>query len=151
MSIRSELSALKEQHGELLKPETIHDWVKAHPGSDTYASLEWDNAVGGYQWRLQQIRGLVRIHLVNEDGVREFVSLQIDRAQPGGGYRSRAEVMASPPLRELLLKDALAALYRIKAQYESLNAELRPVWDSVEMVEARFQKTEEKVDQAQAG
>lgn len=131
MTIRSELIELQQQAGGLLQVETAVEWATRNPDSALHKTLEWDNDVAGHEWRCQQIRRLIAIHVVNDTGVRQMVSLTIDRVE--GGYRDLDVVMAAPDLRSVLLSDALDELERVQRRYEKIT-ELSSVWGEVERV-----------------
>lgn len=139
MSIRSELELLQEQHGGILQPEVAVAWAEKHRSSALHSALEWNDEKAGHQFRLQQVRQLIIINIRNEEGVREAISLSVDRHQPGGGYRELHTVLASKKLREVLLSDALAELERVRLKYESLS-ELARVWSAVDQVRDKEQR-----------
>lgn len=133
MSIRTELEALKDHDG-LVQPERAVHWAKKNPKSELYADLKCDDdETAAHEWRLWKVRSLISLHIRNEQGVRQFVSLSIDRRRPGGGYRELSDVMASKSMRAILLDDALAELERVRLKYDSLT-ELAAVWNAVEQV-----------------
>lgn len=144
--IKDELINLQKEHNGLLQVETIVEWAERHPDSQLHKSLEWDNERAGHDWRCQQVRRLIAIHVTSVDHVREMVSLSIDRHHEGGGYRLIADVMATSNMRQVLLQDALAELDRVKKKYESLT-ELAKVWDEatkVKQKQASRKRKEEK-------
>lgn len=132
-AIRNELLALQQQAGGLLQVEPVVAWAKQNPDSALHASLEWDDSKAGHEWRLHQVRRLIAVHIVNVEGVREMVSLTIDRSKPGGGYRGLGAVLSVPNLRSVLLQDALDELEGVRLKYESVS-ELAQVWEEVERV-----------------
>ena len=131
MTIRSELIELQQQAGGLLQVEAAVEWASENTDSALYKSLEWDNDKAGHEWRCHQIRRLIAIHVVNDDGVRQMVSLTIDRGD--GGYRDLDAVMAVPDLRSILLRDALSELERVQKKYEMVS-ELAKVWEETRQV-----------------
>lgn len=131
MTIRQELIELQQQAGGLLQVETAVEWAAEHTGSALHKSLEWDNDKAGHEWRCHQIRRLIAIHVINDDGARQMVSLTIDRGD--GGYRNLDAVMAAPDLRSVLLNDALAELERVQRRYENIT-ELSKVWEEADSV-----------------
>lgn len=143
MSVQSELLALQASH-PLLQVETVVGWAQAHPTSALHASFTWDNDVAGHQFRLWQARQLIAIHIINVEGVRQLVSLSIDRTnQQGGGYRDLNTVLAAPAMREMLLADALRELERVQMKYETL-VELASVWVAVNNVKKKKSKHKKK-------
>src|SRR5262245_29384756 len=113
MSVMDELLALKNDDG-LIIVETVHDWAQSNKDSDLYAQLEWNNNKAGYEYRLWQIRRLVALNIVSEEGERQVVSLSVDRVQPAGGYRDLNDVLKTKSLYSILLRDAFAELDRVR-------------------------------------
>jgi hypothetical protein len=138
MTIRDELVQLQKRDG-LLRPESAVAWASKHPQSALHGALEWDDSSAAHQYRIWQVRQLIAVHVVNEEGVRQIVSLSIDRVNQGGGYREIGSILASPPLREILLADALAELERVRLKYHGL-VELAKVWDEVNRAKTRTRK-----------
>jgi hypothetical protein len=131
MTIRSELIELQQQAGGLLQVEAAVEWASENKESALHKSLEWDDEAAGHEWRCHQIRRLIAIHVINDMGQRQLVSLTIDRKD--GGYRDLASVIAAPDLRSVLLGDVLAELERIQRKYEGIT-ELAKVWEEKEAV-----------------
>ena len=138
MTIRDELVTLQQRDG-VLKPEVAVEWARSHPTSALHSALDWNDTTAAQQYRIWQIRQLIAVHVVNEKGVRQIVSLSIDRVNDGGGYRDLDTVMSSPPLREVLLSDALTDLERARLKYEGLT-ELARVWSEVRRVKTKQAK-----------
>ena len=136
MSIASELLALKGKDGMVHAPAAV-DWAKEHPESSLYAALEWDDPTAAKAYRIEQVRQLIRIFVVDVKGDRQLISLSVDRAV--GGYRSLDDVLARPDLREVMLNDALAELERLEIKYEHLK-ELAEVWAAKSRVASRTRK-----------
>jgi hypothetical protein len=132
MSIKDELLALKNSEGFILCEDAV-DWAKNHPASHLYKAIEWNDQVAANEYRLHQVRRLIAIHVVSEDGGRQLVSLSIDRTRDGGGYRSLDEVLPIKSLREIMLADAFRELDRIQAKYSRLH-ELAEVWEATKKV-----------------
>jgi hypothetical protein len=132
MSIKQELKALRGD-SELLQAETVVDWAAKHPRSELHKSFEWDDKKCGREYRLWQARTLIRIHIIDEVGVPQMVSLTIDRVKEGGGYREERSVMADKKLRQVMLQDALDELDRVRAKYERV-VELAKVWAAIDEV-----------------
>ena len=128
MTIKSELEDLTENG--ILQPEDVVKWAREHIKSELHQSLEWDDSVAGHQYRLWQVRRLIKVHIVNEYHEPQMISLTIDRPNPGGGYRLISDVIASPTYREIAMKDALNELRRIRAKYGYLT-ELAKIWDAI--------------------
>lgn len=147
MTIQSELLALKTKDG-LIIPEQAVSWAAKNPASKLYQSLEWDDATAGHQFRLWQVRRLVSIYVVNDEGHRSVVSLSVDRTKPGGGYRDLNDVLPVADLRNILLQDALAELERVQQKYERLS-ELAEVWAAKDRVKTRRRAKQSESSRAQ--
>ena len=123
-NVASEL--LRLERGGLIQPKAAVEWSRAHPSSALHAELEWDDAIAGEQYRIQQVRQLIQVFVEPVHHTRQYVSLSIDRVG-GGGYRHINSVMNTPDLRTVLLQDALRELERMQERYQALT-ELDRVW-----------------------
>lgn len=132
MTIQSELLALRDTDG-LLRPKKIVAWARQNPDSDLHREFEWDNRRAAEEYRIWQARRIVAMHLTYEEGPRQFVSLRIDQAREGGGYRDLEDVKNAPDLMQHALQDALDDLERTQQRYNFLR-ELAPVWKATERV-----------------
>lgn len=139
MSIRSELETLQSEHGGVLQPEAAVQWAEKNKKSALHHALEWNDKKAGHQFRVWQIRQLISVHIRNDHGIREVVSLSIDRNSDGGGYRELTAVMSTKKLRDILLNDALQELERVRLKYERLT-ELANVWSAIEQAASRKRK-----------
>lgn len=129
-SLQRELSALKDSEG-LLHAERVVTWAARHPNSALYNQFEWDNTVAAHQYRIWQARELI-VTVTYESGGPQMVSLSVDRVK-GGGYREVSDVIKDRELSEIMLRDALAELDRIRIKYKQVK-QLVPVWDEVDHV-----------------
>jgi len=117
-------------------PREVLQWAKAHRRSALHAALEWDDSKAAEEYRLAQVRELIRVNVVDVSGEPEMVSLSVDRAQ-GGGYRSVQDVIDDRALSEILLQDAVEELDRMKARYDRVAA-LTAVWRAVDRVREKL-------------
>jgi hypothetical protein len=139
MGIRDELVAIQQKdENHVLHAAKAVAWAKAHPESYLYRSLEWNDDVAAHEYRLEQVRKLIRLHVIDERGDPIVVSLSIDRPN-GGGYRAMDDVLSTPDLRAIMLRDALAELDRVRKRYNSVK-ELAEVWEATEKVKSRSRK-----------
>jgi hypothetical protein len=133
-TIADELLALRSDDGRINPAEAVV-WAKRHTKSRLHGALEWDDAVAGERYRIWQVRALISTYVLDvATGDRKFVSVSIDRQS--GGYRSLAEVIATPDLREVMVADALAELERVQKRYERVT-ELQTVWAEADKVRSR--------------
>ena len=131
MSIETELKAIAV-NVDILKPIDIVTWASENPESALRWYFVWDNEKAGHAYRLYQARKIIQIYLEKyDDGEPEFVSLSIDRREPGGGYRRIADVIKVPSLMEVMLTDALKELERVRLRYNKVEA-LSSVWKAIE-------------------
>ena len=143
MAIRDELMTIKGNNEFLVAEEAV-EWARKNKESALHGSLEWDDSVAGHQYRIWQVRRLIAIHVVNEERVRQVVSLSVDRTRPGGGYRMVDDVMPDKTLREVMLADALADLDRVHARHDRVT-ELASVWAEKDKVKAKIKSRARKV------
>lgn len=150
MTIKSELLAIqaKDRKG-MLRVAAVHAWAKANPKSALYKKIEWDVKRAALEYQFWQIRRLIQLNIVSEDGEPEVVSLTIDRAKAGGGYRAIDDVIDDEELSVVMLKDALQELDRVKIKYARVK-ELTSVWDAVEQVRKRKPRDGSKDTRPQA-
>lgn len=136
MTIRTELLALQAAADDgILHPRLVVEWARDNPRSALHAAIEWDDTKAAEEYRVWQVRHLIRLNIQQDSGTPTFVSLSIDRMK-GGGYRAVSDVIAAPDLRAIMLRDALAELERMQAKYESLTA-LSDVWEAADRVRKR--------------
>ena len=151
VTIKSELLLIKEASQDgMLHAETVVEWARDNTNSALHKALEWDDVRAAEEYRIAQVRQLIRIHVISEDGVPQLVSLTFDRTK-GGGYREVSDVLKSRDLAEIMLADALGELERVRAKYERVK-DLMPVWEQVERVRRRRRVTQPPAQpSAQAG
>lgn len=118
-TIKHELEALRDQ-SPILQPGDVVTWAATHEDSALHRRFEWDDAKAGDEYRLQQARRLISLHIGTESREPTVMSLSIDRGLPGGGYRKVNDVMRSPTLRQIALQDAIGELERLRDKYENV-------------------------------
>lgn len=152
-TIDQELEQIRQATGAdniaLIRPEDGVAFAKAHPDSALHRRLNWDDGDAGHQWRLHQMRQIIRVCVTIlpncNKPVRAYVSLTTDRREPGGGYRSTAAVMAVQKDREQLLADALAELEPFRRKY-AMFQELAGVFAAIDAATAKIaEKAKAKV------
>ena len=136
MTIKSELLSIQHATTDnILHVSDVVEWARENPGSLLHRSLEWNDEKAANEYRFDQARRLIAIHVVADDGAPLVVSLTIDR-KAGGGYRDLNDVGARPDLRQIMLNDALAELERVRTKYERVR-ELAAVWEETDRVAAQ--------------
>jgi hypothetical protein len=145
MTIEQELITILEADPEnMLHPEVVVDWAEHHPDSALHRSFEWDDQKAAHSHRLWQARQIIKLHVIDNRGQPQMISLKIDR-KAGGGYRELADVMAKRDLRAMALQEALDDLRGFERRYSYLE-ELAGVWR--EAAEARTRATRRAADAA---
>lgn len=132
MTIRDELLNLKNADG-LIIPEEVLQWARRHPRSALHQAINWDVEYNLNAYLLLQIRNLITLNIRNEEREPAMISLSIDRAEAGGGYREISDVVAVPQLRRVMLKDALHELELLQRRFAEL-VELEPIWEAADRV-----------------
>lgn len=147
MTIKSELLAIKaaSQDG-ILHAEVVVDWARGRADSAIHQSLDWDDAHAANAHRIWQVRRLIQLTIVSDDGAPQLVSLTFDRKNDGG-YRSIDDVVKDRDLSAIMLSDALAELERIKVRYARVE-QLTAVWKEVENVSRRGRRQRAAVESA---
>lgn len=134
-AIRKELESLKADG--LIKPADVVEFA-SDPETALHHCFTWDDSAAAIQFRLWEANRILRVYVqveqVKGKAVRAFVSLTSDRTQPGGGYRTVADVMSDEALKDQMLADALTMLRNMQQKYKSIQ-ELQRVWDAVDEVE----------------
>lgn len=131
LAIRAELQDIQRNDPDRkIRVEAVHEWAVTHHNSAIHAELQWDDAKAGYQFRLQQIRGLIRLHIVSSEGKRETINLSIER-RDSPGYRDTQVVMQTPVLRQAALRDTVMDLRSMRNRAEELFPELKKVWKAI--------------------
>lgn len=143
--IKSELTLLKTDG--VYKAEDILAWAEQNRDSAIAQRLQWDDAKAGHLYRLNQVRVLIRIYVVDLKGEPATVSLSVDRVLPGGGYRDLSEVKVTPDLRKVLLEDLLRELERMADRHFDI-VELHPVWEAIRQVRRNLGATQTQQERA---
>lgn len=120
--LRSLLQAIYDQHGKLT-PELVRE--EARPkDSPLHSRLEWDDAVAGEAYRLEQAHRLIQsvrvvyrppAEGVEERSVRAFHAV---RLQGGYSYEPIDRVAADPFLSRLVLADMEREWRELRRRYE---------------------------------
>jgi len=141
VEIAKELERIRQSHpmGLLVPVEVLRE--AADPVSPLHDELEWDNNKAGHEYRLNQIRTLIREVTVeyapyNGKMFRVYASLREDRVRQDGGYRVIAEILSSDRLRVQLLDEALREMNYFRNKYRELN-ELAAVFAAMAQAQAQ--------------
>ena len=135
--VSAELEMLVEQGDGILKAEAVVEYAR-DPKTALHSHFEWDDTEAAREYRLVQARHIIRVvlraHSIQPPIVtRIFVSLNEDRALPGGGYRTMIDVMSAEESRRKLLAQALAELETWQKKYQTLT-ELAAIFAAIATV-----------------
>lgn len=123
----------------LVQVDQVIRFARENPASAWHSELEWDDVKAGEEHRRWQVRCLINLHVVTIERKPVMVSLSLDRAKPGGGYRRMEDVIASPDLTDVMMDDAIAELERVFAKYSMLAA-LAGVWQELDLAKRKRSK-----------
>ena len=109
MSLRDQLQAIHEQHGHIT-PALVVDTARdeSHP---LHERFEWDDKQAGEAYRLHQARQMIRsVRVVyreadEREGERSVRAYHAVRTERGNIYQPADEIVSSPFLTQLLLRD----------------------------------------------
>lgn len=134
MSVKDELEQIRQQSGGMLRAEDVVAFAEDETTA-LHKHFEWDDTEAARQYRLDQARSVIRIHVQitanDATPVRAYVSLVEDRRNPGGGYRLIDDVLADPVQRASMLATAFRDLDRFRAKYHRLS-ELSQVFTAMD-------------------
>lgn len=134
LSIAAALEQLAAEHGDRLTPAVVVAAAEAMD-SPLHPCFEWDDALAGYRFRLDQARGLIaniRVRMSGENG--PFVRAYVHVPQVGAEYYApAARALSDPATRKLILDRALSELRALEARYRDL-VELADVWAAARQV-----------------
>ena len=125
-ALAEELEEIATNSDGVLQAEAVHEWARIHPDSTLHGRLQWDDELAGHDFRIWQIRFIIRTVTVvantgpNAEPIRAFVSLMDDRRLPGGGYRQTITVLSDEALRAALVKQALSEFRYWQQKYKAL-------------------------------
>lgn len=115
------------------------------PRSPIHKGFDWDDAVGGQEWRKLQARGLLSsLRIIESEGdepVRAFFNVVDQRGKHI--YAARETVRTTEDYRVQVLGDALRRLHQVQARLadiEGMERELKAVARVIKSVEVRRDK-----------
>lgn len=124
MDYKAELERIRATNGGVLRAADVVGYAR-NPDTALHSRFEWDDSKAAEQYRLWQARELIRIVVQTTPAksapTRVYVSLNDDRRNDGGGYRTLDDVMRSKTMREALLKQAHADMVRFETTYRHLS------------------------------
>ena len=133
--IKEELEAIAEGNGGILRGIVVIRFAQENQDSTLNSRFQWDDSKAGHQYRLQQARQLIRLHVtvVGEDApeVKVWVSLSGDRVQEDGGYRRVESVMSNDVQRAALVREALKDANAWRTKWKDLE-ELRAIFAAIQ-------------------
>jgi hypothetical protein len=136
VAVMGALEEIAETRGGRLLPIDVVDSARDE-ASPLHICFEWDDAICGERYRLDQARSLianVRVRLTGEDGplVRMFIHVPLPNAEH---YAHAQVAMSDPATRALVLNRALSELRSMEARYRDL-IELADVWRAAALIAA---------------
>ena len=133
--IKEELEAIAEGNGGILRGIDVIRFAQENQDSTLNSRFQWDDSKAGHQYRLQQARQLIRLHVtvVSDDSpeVKVWVSLSGDRVQEDGGYRRVESVMSNDLQRAALVREALKDANVWRTKWKDLE-ELRAIFAAIQ-------------------
>ncbi len=132
--IKEELEAIAEGNRGILRGIDVIRFAQENQDSTLNSRFQWDDSKAGHQYRLQQARQLIRLHVtvVSDDSpeVKVWVSLSGDRVQEDGGYRRVESVMSNDLQRAALVREALKDANVWRTKWKDLE-ELRAIFAAI--------------------
>ena len=121
MSLRDQLQAVYDEHGRLT-PAAVVDTARPadHP---LHGRFEWDNAVAGDAYRLDQARRLIRsVRVVyreadEKESARTVRAFHAIRDEEGMAYRPVEEIVENQIATKILLQDMQREWLQLKRRY----------------------------------
>jgi len=117
------LSMEAEAEGKQLSPRRVLDYG-TDPATALHQKFERDDVTAGDKYRLWQARQLiasVKVENPNYGGVRQFISVSVDRKRDGtGGYRLTERVLTQDDLRDMYLSDLIRDVDRMLEKYKQI-------------------------------
>lgn len=138
--LRAELDAIQRRDPQrVLRVEAVHEWARTHKKSAIYREIEWDARKAALEYQYWQIRRLISLTITSEDRTPQIISLTIDRARPGGGYRSISDVISDKELSKVMLSDAINEMERLRVRYRMVR-ELSGVWRELDRIAKKYEQ-----------
>ena len=133
--IKEELEAIAEGNRGILRGIDVIRFAQENQDSTLNSRFQWDDSKAAHQYRLQQARQLIRLHVtvVSDDSpeVKVWVSLSGDRVQEDGGYRRVESVMSNDLQRAALVREALKDANVWRTKWKDLE-ELRAIFAAIQ-------------------
>jgi len=140
VSLRDQLQAVYDEHGRLT-PAAVVDTARPedHP---LHARFEWDNAVAGEAYRLEQARRLIRSVRViyreadEKEAARTVRAYHSVRDEQGTAYKPTDEIVESEFLTKIILQDMQREWLQLQRRYGHFAEFIAMVRDDLEKQEA---------------
>lgn len=89
-----EVRDMWDDEHEKVPADAVVEWARTHPKSDLHRQFEWDDAVAGEKYRVEQARDLIqRVLVYVEKGEDQVVPLAIHMEDDGPGYALTLDVL----------------------------------------------------------
>jgi hypothetical protein len=122
-SLREQLLEIRRTRGVLTGQVVVEE--ARDEGHPLHSRFEWDDAIAGEKWRVEQANELIRSVRVNytsngkSSDLRGFVSISRPDT-PAREYLPVEEVAEDPLMRKLVLRDAEREWRELLSRYEHL-------------------------------
>ena len=150
-SLRDVLGGIRAKRGQLSDEIVVEE--ASDPKHPLHHRFEWNDAVAGHKYRLQQARVLLRVTYKVDIGdervdLRAFV---VPRRTDGvtGVYEPLEEVIADPMSREIMLREMRRDWQKFKRRYQHMQEFVNLVTEV--LVEPDGNGNGDGTDQPQAG
>lgn len=104
-NLRSQLQAIRDERGSLTPALVVE--VAADPAHPLHSRFEWDDAIAGHKYRLEQAGQLLRVTFTPDPSkprdLRAFVTVKGEDS-PTSEYVPTDEAMADPFTQQLVLR-----------------------------------------------
>lgn len=132
--------------GDVRETVIAHARSTRHP---IHKHLEWDDALAGHKYRLEQVNDLIRIiSVIDDDGKTEPAFISIVQAKGRRQFWTPDEVRSSVDLQTATLLAAERDLLAFEKRYRTLSDICEDVREIREKVRARREATESRSEAA---
>ena len=144
----AELEKIRKDSGGTLRPVDVVEAAR-DVKSPLHTRFCWDDTEAAHKYRLVQARQLITeitvITTVKHEPVPAYISITVDRRQPGGtiGYRAMSDVVRNKILRRQMVADALNELQVVEKKYQQIQ-ELARIFKSQPWIEVMGAVTKAK-------
>lgn len=143
--VGEKLAEIRARRGRLAAPDVVEEATPKE--SPLHGHFEWDQAAAASQYRLEQARYLIAAVVIVKAEDEATKPIRAWCRVSEGGYEAVEIVMATPDLRERVLKDIRGEIKRCREKAEVFEG-FASVLESLDRVDAIVGKKLEEVHQA---